>query len=99
MTDILDYNILTIYQTKKNIKKDNILECDTKPLFSSYTNMPLFKYGFYYFIHQTKDKTEIFEKEEFKSQGLYKIVNQFEDTVSREDYVKQFKTDKLKFNS
>jgi 23S rRNA U2552 (ribose-2'-O)-methylase RlmE/FtsJ len=99
MTDVLDYNILSIYKIKNiSNSKKNILEYDTKPLFSSYSNMPLFKYGFYYFIHQTKDKTEIFEKEEFKSQGLYKIVNQFEDTVSREDYVKQFKTDKLKLN-
>ena len=48
-------NILVIYELPKN-QKDNILSEDTEASFSIFPNMPLLKYGFYYFIHQTKNK-------------------------------------------
>ena len=90
-------NILNIYQMPKNKNdKENIMEYDIKPSFSKYRNMPLFKYGFYYYIHQTKNKMEMFDKPEFKQRDIYKIVNPYEDTVPQEDYVKQFKDDKYK---
>jgi 23S rRNA U2552 (ribose-2'-O)-methylase RlmE/FtsJ len=84
-----------LYQTSKN-DKNNIMNYDTDPSASLFPNMPLFKYGFYHYIHQTKNKMEMFEKQEFKSKDLHKIVNAFEDTVPQENYIKQFKTDKLK---
>ena len=54
-------NILVIYELPKNQNK-NILQEDQEPSFSIFPNMPLMKYGFYYFIHQTKDKMEMFDK-------------------------------------
>jgi len=88
-------NILVLYQLPKN-NKNNILELNISPSFSDYPNMPLFKYGFYYYIHQTKNKMEIFEKPEFKTKDLHKIVNSFEDIVPQEEFVKQFKSDVVK---
>ena len=95
MTNILDYNILVLYKTKTLKDKDvddNILTYDEKPLYSIYPNMPLFKYGFYYYIHQTKNKTEIFEQPEIKSRDLHKIINQFEDYIPHDNLIKEYKT-------
>jgi 23S rRNA U2552 (ribose-2'-O)-methylase RlmE/FtsJ len=100
-------NILVIYQLPKYDKssqprdresnsEDNILDYDTNASFSVFPNMPLMKYGFYYYIHQTKNKMELFTKPEFKNKELHKIVNAFEDIVPQEDFVKQTKNDKLK---
>lgn len=88
-------NLLVLYQTPSN-NSDNIMDYDVVPSFSQYPSMPLFKYGFYHYIHQTKDKMEMFEKPEFKSKDLHKIINSFEDTVPQEDFVRQFKNDKIK---
>lgn len=88
-------NLLILYQTPKN-DVDNIMDYNVEPSFSLFPNMPLFKYGFYHYIHQTKNKMEIFEKPEFKTKDLHKIINAFEDTIPQEDYIKQFKNDKLK---
>lgn len=88
-------NLLILYQTPSN-SSDNIMEYDVVPSFAQYPSMPLFKYGFYHYIHQTKDKMEMFEKPEFKSKDLHKIINAFEDTVPQEDFVRQFKNDKIK---
>ena len=99
MTNILDYNILVLYKTKTLKDKDvddNILTYDEKPLYSIYPNMPLFKYGFYYYIHQTKNKTEIFEQPEIKSRDLHKIINQFEDYIPQDNLIKEYKTNKIK---
>jgi 23S rRNA U2552 (ribose-2'-O)-methylase RlmE/FtsJ len=87
--------ILILYELPSNAESD-IFESESKPLFSAFPNMPTFKYGFYYYIHQTKDKMEMFEKPEFKTKDLQKIVNPFEDVVPQEDFIKQFKTDKIK---
>lgn len=86
-------NILNIYQLPIN-EKDNILEYESEPSFSIYPNMPLFKYGFYHYIHQTKDKMELFEKSSIKD--VHKIINAFEDTVPQEEAIKQYKNDNLK---
>ena len=91
----MDKNILSLYQLPKN-NDNNIFDYDVKPSFSIFPPMPLFKYGFYYFIHQTKDKMEIFESEKNKIREVHKIINPYEDTVPQEDPVKQFKNDKLK---
>ena len=88
-------NILVIYELPKN-QKENILSKETEPSFSVFPNMPLMKYGFYYFIHQTKNKMEMFEKPEQKNKELHKIVNAFEDIVPQEDFVKQTKNDIVK---
>ena len=88
-------NLLILYQTPEN-ESDNILESDVKPSFSLFPNMPLFKYGFYYYIHQTKNKMEMFEKPEFKTKDLHKIINKYEDTVPQEEFIKQFKNDQIK---
>ena len=88
-------NLLILYQTPK-IESDNILESEVKPSFSLFPNMPLFKYGFYYYIHQTKNKMEMFEKPEFKTKDLHKIINAYEDTVPQEEFIKQFKNDQIK---
>lgn len=88
-------NIRQLYFTPNN-DKINILDSNVDPSFSAFPNMPLFKYGFYYYIHQTKNKMEMFNKPEFKSKDLHKIVNPFEDTVPQEEFIKQFKNDKIK---
>jgi len=92
----MDKNILILYQLPKN-NDNNILNYSPSPSFSLFPNMPLFKYGFYYYIHQTKDKMEIFNTDhKNKSREVHKIINPYEDTVPQEDLVKQFKNDKLK---
>ena len=92
----MDKNILILYQLPKN-NENNILNYSPSPSFSLFPNMPLFKYGFYYYIHQTKDKMEIFNTDfKNKSREVHKIINPYEDTVPQEDLVKQFKNDKLK---
>lgn len=70
----------------------NILAEDPSPSFSKYTDMPLLKYGFYYYIHQTKDKLG---KPEIKDSKIIRIINAFDDEVPKEDFIKQFKNDKL----
>jgi 23S rRNA U2552 (ribose-2'-O)-methylase RlmE/FtsJ len=92
---IINENILSLYYLSKNNTNNNILNYDESPSFSKFPNMPLFKYGFYYYIHQTKNKMEIFEKTN-KSKDVHKIVNQFEDYVLQDDPIKQTKDDKLK---
>jgi 23S rRNA U2552 (ribose-2'-O)-methylase RlmE/FtsJ len=88
-------NILVIYELPEN-QKDNIFEYKIDASFSVFPNMPLLKYGFYYFIHQTKNKMEMFEKPELKNKELHKIINAFEDFVPQEDFVKQTKNDIIK---
>jgi 23S rRNA U2552 (ribose-2'-O)-methylase RlmE/FtsJ len=88
--------ILTLYQTPVTNNDDNIMDYDVEPSFSQFPSMPLFKYGFYHYIHQTKDKMELFEKPEFKTKDLHKIINAFEDIVPQEDFIRQFKNDKVK---
>jgi 23S rRNA U2552 (ribose-2'-O)-methylase RlmE/FtsJ len=87
-------NMLVVYQLPKN-DKTNILDYNLDTSFSKFPNMPLFKYGFYYYIHQTKNKMEIFEKPDFKTKELHKIINAFEDIVPQEEFIKQFKNSKL----
>ena len=88
-------NILILYQLPKN--NNNILDYDYKSSFSEFPNMPLFKYGFHYYIHQTKDKMAIFEKDDKnKSREVHKIINPYEDTVPQEEAIKQYKNDALK---
>jgi 23S rRNA U2552 (ribose-2'-O)-methylase RlmE/FtsJ len=87
-------NILNIYQLPQN-DGINILDLNEDPSFSRFMNEPLFKYGFYYYIHQTKNKMELFEKPQFKNKDLQKIVNAYEDVVPQEEFNKQFKTDKI----
>ena len=92
----MDKNILILYQLPKN-NDNNILTYKANPAFSIFPNMPLFKYGFYYYIHQTKDKMEIFEKDDKnKSREVHKIINPYEDMVPQEEATRQYKNDKLK---
>lgn len=94
--DNFDENNLVLYKVDQHDKNaDNILEYEVESSFSIYPNIPLLKYGFYYYIHQTKDKMSLFEKPEYKSKELHKIVNPFEDNVPQENFIKQFKNDKL----
>jgi len=95
MTETKNNNLLTLYQTPLN-NSDNIMKYDINPSFSRYPCIPLFKYGFYYYIHQTKDKMELFDKPEFKTKDLHKIINPFEIFVPQEDFIRQFKNDKIK---
>lgn len=88
-------NIKNVYQLPAN-EKENILNGDIKPSFSRFPNIPLFKYGFHYYIHQTKDKMATFEQPEFKNKDIHKITNPFEDTIPQDDFIKQFKSDKIK---
>ncbi len=95
MSKTFDENNFVLYNISDRVDKDNILEYDVESSFSIYPNIPLFKYGFYYYIHQTKDKMALFEKPEYKTKELHKIVNPFEDVVPQEEFIKQFKNDKL----
>lgn len=93
---LIDESILTLYHLPKN-DINNILDNDSEPSFSVFPNMPLFKYGFYYYIHQTKNKMAIFEEID-KARDVHKIVNAFEDTVPQDDPMKQTKNDKIKLS-
>ena len=88
-------NILVVYQLPRLKENDNILDENTKPSFSVFPNMPNFKYGFYFYIFQTKNKMEIFESDK-KVRDFHKIVNAFEDTVPNDEPIKQYKSDKIK---
>jgi 23S rRNA U2552 (ribose-2'-O)-methylase RlmE/FtsJ len=57
--------------------KNNIFSYNPNILFSKNIDYPLFTLGFNYFIHQNKDKTEIFS--EFKNKKrVYLVMNEFE---------------------
>ena len=88
-------NILVIYELPKK-QKDNILDNKTEASFAIFPSMPLMKFGFYDYIHQTKNKMEMFETPELKNKDLHKIVNAFEDIVPQEDFIKQTKKDSIK---
>jgi len=93
--DDITNNILVLYQLPQLKKNDNILDEISKPSFSVFPNMPNFKYGFYFYIFQTKNKMEIFESDK-KVKDFHKIVNAFEDTVPNDEPIKQYKNDKIK---
>ena len=75
-------NILLVYELPSYNNKNHILSYDYKPLFTSSINKPSLKYGFHYYIHQTKKKMEIFDHDK---RDYHKIVNSFEDTIP-DDY-------------
>ena len=52
---------------------------DCEPIYSIYIKQPLFNYGFYHYIHQSKDKMIIFNTDKFKGKEL--IVNSYEHQV------------------
>jgi len=85
--------LLLVYEFPIN-DGSNILSYDINPQFSLSQNNPCLKYGFHYYIHQTKKKMEIFDKQDNKKE-FHKIVNSFEDTIP-EDYIKYNKDDTIK---
>jgi 23S rRNA U2552 (ribose-2'-O)-methylase RlmE/FtsJ len=54
--------------------KADIIESNNHP-------QPLFKYGFHYYIHQTKDKMSITNSEKYKRKKFYHVVNNFEHKI------------------
>lgn len=85
-------DILLAFELPKNETK-NILSYNINPIFSYSVNNPCLKYGFNFYLHQSKNKMEIFEKEYKKE--FHKIVNSFEDTIP-EDFIRYNKTDDIK---
>ena len=81
----MDY-IKSIYQLPKNDKA--ILSYESNAKFSIYPNDSLFKYGFYYYINQTKNKMSILETPEFKDKNLHYVVNEFEPRIQEYVYNK-----------
>ncbi len=62
-----------------NLEKD-IFETKVDPRFASSIDYPKFSLGFHHFIHQSKDKTEIFNQFKGKKR-VYLVMNQFERNV------------------
>jgi len=62
-----------------DLKKD-IFDEDGDPEFSMTIEYPKFSYGFHHFIHQTKDKAEIFQQFEDRKRP-YLIMNKFEPDI------------------
>ena len=65
---------------KLSTPKKSIFDYDLTVTFSSTIDYPKSEYGFHYFIHQTKDKTEILQKYA-KTKKPYLIFNKFENTI------------------
>jgi hypothetical protein len=63
--------------------KKSIFDTKVNVLFSSTIDYPKSEYGFHYFIHQTKDKTEILKKFA-KTKKPYLIFNKYENVI--DDY-------------
>ena len=63
-----------------NLKNDIL---DTKPdvIQSNNHPQPLFKYGFHYYIHQTKDKMSITNSDKYRKKKFYHVVNDFEHKI------------------
>ncbi len=72
-----------IYQLPK--LKDDIMESDASLTKSRYQALPLFKYGFTYFMHQSKDKMEILNDPMYKPKRFPTIINAFEDKIPDEE--------------
>ena len=92
---IQDNTNLVLYQLPSTTNT-SLLDEQPEPIFSVFSEMPQFKYGFYYYIHQTKEKMATFETPEFKNKDYQKIINPFEDVVPQEDFIKQFKNDQYR---
>lgn len=95
MTEI-NYKNMIVYLLNGITDEKNILEYDIKPSFSIYHNMPLLKYGFQFYIHQTKSKMSILDSAELKTTDFYKIVMPFEDYIPKENYKKETKNQTIK---
>ena len=74
----MDYN----YTVFKIYNKDDILKTSNDILFSPYVIEPFTKYGFYRFLHQSKDKIpKILNENDFKGKTLHLVTNQFEHYI------------------
>ena len=62
---------------------------------STIQNEPLFSLGFYYYLHQTKDKMEILNDDKYKNKDFYLVVNNFEHKVN--DYVNDIQYNTKKY--
>jgi len=87
-----EYN-LQLYKLPKNDK--DIFSKDFNIKESKYQLEPLLKLGFHYYLHQTKDKMEILDSNEYKNKDFYLVVNNFEHKII--DYDKDIKTITEKF--
>lgn len=93
-------NYFYIYQLPI-IDSKNIFEYNINPIFSLYNNNPLLKYGFNYYIHQNKNKMEIFINN-IQLKKKCEIINPYEDEINENNSVdiksfsmKYFNTDKI----
>lgn len=62
---------------------------------STIQNEPLLSLGFYYYLHQTKDKMEILNDDKYKNKDFYLVVNNFEHKVN--DYVNDIQYNTKKY--
>jgi len=74
-------SILLVYEIPKHDDKiKSILDYDIEPQFVNTINKPLLKNSFHWYINQSKNKMEIFEKQSVNKE-TYKIVNAYEDII------------------
>lgn len=66
----------TIHQLP--VLKNSILESNPTTRCSSYMNIPIFSYGFHYFINQNKSKLKVLSSDNFKTKTFQNIVNPYE---------------------
>ena len=65
--------------------KDNIFDYKVNTILDTVVDYPKFSYGFQYFLHQTKDKTEMFTDPMYNKNKPYRIVNPFEHSIKEYD--------------
>jgi len=66
----------TIHQLP--IFKDSILKNELSTRCSKYMSIPIFSYGFHYFINQNKSKLKILDSDNFKTKTYQNILNPYE---------------------
>lgn len=96
LKELKDDHIPNVYDTPSSETKD-IIKSKLSPVYS-YNGLghPLIKYSFMHFIHQSKDKTEVFNKFKGKKK-VYYVMNPFERDI--EDYDNDIESaTKLYFN-
>lgn len=70
------------YYLYKLPKIQNIYSSEFQITKSNYILEPLISLGFYYYLHQSKDKMEILNNSEYKNKDFYLIVNNFEHKMN-----------------
>ena len=66
-------------------KIQNIYSSNFKISKSNYILEPLISLGFYYYLHQSKNKMELLNEPQNKNKNFYLVVNKFEHKINNYD--------------